>query len=211
MGSKIQILGDHGFVKNDQFRFSMAPGVQIPLDSYDAEDELNNYTSGDDWRYSGRSHEAFGIGSRFYFDYIVNKNFFVNLYSEIIYNFPVDKKTTAITDALAAITEKEYKYGTDMVFEAEGKYTHYVTDKSNIYFGLPINYEINPDVEVDGTTDENSGMKYLQLRPILGYFCGDTMIPWDASLRYGFPLYGENTSKMQTITLQVKVYARLFD
>ena len=31
VGAKVQILGDNGFVKNDKFRFSMAPGFRIPL------------------------------------------------------------------------------------------------------------------------------------------------------------------------------------
>ena len=162
------------------------------------------------------SNEALGFGSRFYFDYIVNDNFFINLYSEMIYNFPVEKKG-GISDAiaeelLATPNEKlEYKYGTDMVFEIEPQYKYDVTDKSNIYFGLPLNYEISPDVEVDGTTVDDSGSKYLQLRPEIGYFCADFKVPFEASIFYGLPLYGVNATKMQTITFKVIVYARLFD
>jgi opacity protein-like surface antigen len=210
VGAKVQILGDKGFIENDQFRFAMAPGIRIPLDSYDASEEWENYINGDDWRASGASQEALGAGSRFYFDYVVNKDIYLNLYSEMIYNFPVEKKYSSIADSTA--TDKvEYKYGTDMVFEIEPNYKYNVTDKSNIYAGLPLNYEITQDVEVDGESQDDTGSKYLQLRPVIGYFCGDTMIPFDVSLRYGFPLMGENATKMQTFTLQVKVYARLYE
>ena len=169
-GAKIQILGDHGFVKNDQFRFSMAPGLRIPLDSYDAEEEFENRMDGDSYRASGVSNESLGIGSRFYFDYIVNENFFLNLYSEMIYNLPVEKKG-GFADAYAAammgteLEDQEYKYGMDMTFEFEPQYSYPVTDKSSLKFYLPVNYAITQDVEVEGEKVDDSGSKYLQLRP----------------------------------------------
>ncbi len=217
-GAKIQILGDHGFVKNDQFRFSMAPGFRIPLDSYDAVEEAENYLAGDSYRASGVSNESLGIGSRIYFDYIVNENFFLNLYSEIIYNIPVDKTSADLgADAIGAammgtdLDELEYKYGTDMVFEFEPQYSYSVTDKSSLKFYLPVNYAITQDVEVEGEKVDDSGSKYLQLRPGLGYFCGDFKVPFEASVQYGLPLMGENTAKMHTIVFKLKVYARLWE
>ncbi|OQY31637.1 MAG: hypothetical protein B6241_13490 [Spirochaetaceae bacterium 4572_59] len=208
-GAKIQILGDHGFVKNDQFRFSMAPGFRIPLDSYDAKEEFENYKSGDDWRYSGRSNESLGIGSRFYLDYIVNENFFLNFYSEMIYNLPVDKKYTSIADSTNT-TEYEVKYGTDMTFELESHYDYPLTEKSHLAFYLPVNYAMTQDVEIDGTSVDDSGSKYLQLQPEIGYFNADFKVPFEATFMYGLPLWGENATKMHTFSLKLKVYARLF-
>ena len=51
----------------------------------------------DEWIAQELDKHAFGIGARGYFDYVVSKMFFVNLYSEFIKYFARDQEMLAFT------------------------------------------------------------------------------------------------------------------
>jgi len=67
VGVKMLLLGERAPFESGEFRFAAAPGVFIPL----------------------TENQEFAIGARFYFDWLFNRNFFVNLYNETLF-FPED-------------------------------------------------------------------------------------------------------------------------
>jgi len=89
IGAKIQALGSQGFVKNDKIRLAFTPGVGIPLDSYDAEAEWDNYLAGDDFRAASTSgHQSLYFGLKADGDYQINEIFSVNLHGQAFYYLP---------------------------------------------------------------------------------------------------------------------------
>lgn len=90
VGAKILIVGDKGFIPNEKFRFSFAPGMLIPLDNPDWDKELENAMAGDDFKFASPSNQAFALGFRAYFDWVLNEMFFVNLYNESIFYLPAE-------------------------------------------------------------------------------------------------------------------------
>ena len=91
VGAKIQIVGEKAPVKTTMFRFAVAPGVIIPFSGPNFEDEVNNVKNSDTATISKMDNHVFGAGGRFYFDYIINQHFFINLYNETII-YPVKQK-----------------------------------------------------------------------------------------------------------------------
>ena len=91
VGAKIQLLGANGFAQNDKLRIALTPGVQIPLDNYDATTEADNAINGKTFRpASTSSHQSYGFGAKADVDYQINDMFFINAHGEAKYFLPND-------------------------------------------------------------------------------------------------------------------------
>ena len=169
VGAKIQIVGEKAPVQTSMFRLSVAPGVIIPLPGPDFEDEVKSVMKSEKATISKMDNHVLGAGMRFYFDYIINQNFFINLYNETIFypvkqdlnkdgpNFYAAKggmaQNTTIQGMLGAATpqimnidgEVNYKYR--LTFEIEPVFTYPVADGVSFSAGLPINYRYIPAYE----------------------------------------------------------------
>jgi len=84
LGAKLQIIGVNAPIQNNMFRFAAAPGFIIPMPGPDFKEEYKNLVDGKKATYNNMDKHIFGMGGRFYIDYIVNENFFINLYNETI-------------------------------------------------------------------------------------------------------------------------------
>jgi hypothetical protein len=105
VGAKIQLVGEKApLLQTEAFRFAVAPGVIIPLPGPNFKDEVANAMAGKEATFNKMDNHVFGAGGRFYFDWIINKYFFINLYNETIF-YPVkqdlnkDGPTFAMTKA----------------------------------------------------------------------------------------------------------------
>ena len=104
VGAKIQVVGSQGFVQNNQFRIALTPGMYVPLDSYKADTEWQNFTGGNAYRtMSASDHQSFGFVAKADADYQINDMFFVNLHGQALYFLP--------NDSVSFTTEATY-YGT---------------------------------------------------------------------------------------------------
>jgi len=162
VGAKMQILGTDAPVKTDNFRLAFAPGAKIPLPGPDYEKQLTNMMSGDAFTLANIDHHVFGFGLRSYFDFIVNKNFFINLYNEFIY-YPVkmdiknagfveymlsldlDATNAMLPDGDDMVVEADYGY--DLTFELEPVFSYDIAKGVTFSAGLPINYKTTPGVK----------------------------------------------------------------
>ena len=161
-GAKFLIVGEKAPINASMVRFSVAPGVIIPLPGPNFVDQLNkvdmaNLEGHDATLYSMDNH-VFAGGGRFYFDFVLNKNFFINLYNEtIVYPFKQDLNKSgakfygAKLEAYSAMGDPQilaiggeinYKYS--LTFEIEPVFSMPIADGINFTAGLPVNYNFKP-------------------------------------------------------------------
>ena len=209
VGSKIQIVGPQAPVANDQFRVAASLGALVPMAfGYDAEEEATNYGSGEEYK-APSSTNATAIGARFHADYVVNEMFFMNLYSEYQYRFPVKiEKADPLTWAtLNALGEEEIDYGYKLTFEAEPHFAYMVADGVEMSAGLPITYVMTPEAKAGDTVVAEESTK-LSLAPSVSAFLTSIPLPLEFKLGYSFPVMGENTQKANTFVFQLKAYMK---
>jgi hypothetical protein len=102
LGAKLQILGSAGLLKSDAARFALTAGLVVPLDTYDATAEWNNYLAGKDYAAKSTSgHQSYGFGLKADGDYKINDMFFLNLHGEAKY-FQADDSLQFLTVATHA-------------------------------------------------------------------------------------------------------------
>ena len=126
-------------------------------------------------------NEAWGIGGRLKFDYLFTDSFYLNLYTEMIYNLPT-KRNLDIGSAgglypvigSAAFGDFEYEYGLDALFEIDPHYDWSITEGHTLSFSLPTRYTYIPELTVEGDAIPNSGGYMVTLTPTLNYF---TQVP----------------------------------
>ena len=186
LGAKLQIVGATAPVKSNNVRFAAAPGVKIPLPGPDFEEEYKKFVknqggqSNDAVTFSSMDNHVFAAGGRFYFDYTLNDNFFINLYNETIF-YPVKQDLNkygpyfaglksglsalepvmsgaeafapGITKAFNDISG-EVNYKNKITFELEPVFSTNLADGVVFTAGLPINYSYKP--AYDFTLDINN-------------------------------------------------------
>ncbi|HTX74182.1 MAG TPA: hypothetical protein VMC79_15230, partial [Rectinemataceae bacterium] len=221
VGAKLQIVGPKAPVQNETFRFAVAPGVKIPLSSPDWVTEATNAGTGKDFLAGGADKHTFGFGGRGYFDYVINEMFFLNLYTQFIY-YPlaVDFKNANITAAGTWATihagDSTYNptimYGYDLTLEFEPHFNTMISDGLELEAGVPVTYTMSPKEDVSGDTyaayTPNPDTNLLTVGPNVSLFFQKTFLPIEVKVGYTLPLMGKNTESVNTLLLELKVYAK---
>ena len=206
-GAKIQILGDQGFVPNDTMRFAVAPGVVIPLPAPDWDEQKANVIAGDDFIASDADNHAFGVGARLAFDYLVSKEFFVNVYGEFMYFLPVDKDV--FSPLTATVTpDVEYIFGYRLTLEAEAQYAKAVGDGMRVTVGLPLTYVTTPELERGGAAVPDSETYSLSVGPWVALMLTKTPLPLEFEIGYEIPVVGKNTFATSILSFQAKAFLK---
>jgi len=215
-GAKIQILGDQGLVKNDKFRFAVAPGVMIPMNfGYDVTEELTNAGTGQEYNVDP-SNGVFAFGGRVYADYVVNKNFFVNLYGEFIkYTAKAAEDdfvatATNMERALYSLAPyEEVNYGYKLTGEVDFNYDTPISDTLLFSAGLPVVFTYSPQKVYDDAEPVSEAASYvLAINPSASVMVLSLPLPVEFQVSYKLPLMGQNASVMNTLTAQIKAYMR---
>ncbi len=200
VGAKFQILGANGFIKNDIFRVAFAPGALIPLpDNTDWAAEFANAIGGDPYKLASPSIQAMGLGFRAYFDWVLSKMFYLNLYNQTIFYLPVTK-------AGFATAEAEYEYGYKLTFEVEPHFDYSFSDKVSVSVGVPATFTMKPEVVVGGVGQDNASY-ILTASPSASVFVM-TFIPFEFKAGYTLPLLGKNADAASTLVLQLKTFLK---
>ena len=207
-GAKFQIVGAKAPVANEQFRFAVAPGIKIPLPGADFAEERKNALAGDEFIIQNVDKHVLGLGFRLYGDYIVNPMFFVNLYSEFIF-YPESKDYETLAFVPAPVVAKfDAGFGYDFKLEVEPQFQYMVADGMRMSAALPITYSASPAFEVNGTAQNDSEKSKLNLGPSVGMFFMKSAVPFELKAAYIFPVMGDNTEKIKTLSLQAKEIGR---
>ena len=199
IGAKFLIVGENGYVKNDNIRVAFAPGMMIPLEDPDYAAELARALGGEDYKVASPSLQAVGLGFRAYFDWVLSKMFYINLYNQSIFYLPVTK------DAFGA-PEAEYEYGYSLTFEVEPHFNYALSDKVNIGIGVPVNYNMKPEVVVNGTGLGNESY-ILTINPGASVFVM-AGLPFEIKGSYSMPLAGKNSNVASALAFQVKAFLK---
>lgn len=224
-GAKFQIIGEKAPIANNMFRLAIAPGVKIPLTGPNFTDQWTNLTNGNNATVKNLDAHLFALGGRAYFDYILNKMFFFNLYSEYIY-YPIDGKfknldptSSLLATNYSALVPDNVNLGYKLTLEAEPHFETMVSDGIQFSAGLPITFITTPDISFDksistllaGKYDPNSykSSSTLSLGPNASFFFMKSLLPVELKLGYSFPVYGKNSPATNALTLQAKVYFKL--
>ena len=213
VGAKVQVMGEMAPAKSDKFRVAFAPGVMIPMAfGYDADEEAANAGAGDEYNVLP-ANNVFGIGGRFYADYVINKEVFLNIYSQFKYFFPKDGKddfaqqyANELFGPFAPIAD-EIKYGYELTLEFEPHYATMIADGVELSTGLPITYVMSPETEIDGTGQDDAS-KSLDVTANVSAFFQKLPLPMEVQVGYTYPVWGENSSVMNTVVTQLKFYAK---
>lgn len=203
LGAKIQVLGSNGLISNENLRFAFAPGLLLPLDDPDWAQEVANMMGGDEYKVQSPSIRAIGLGFRAYFDWVLSKMFFLNLYNQTIFYLPVTK-----IDSLSTYpTESEFAYGYKLTFEAEPHFDYSFSDKVSVSVGVPVTFTMTPDYEVDGVVVADSATSLLTASPSASVFVMAFM-PFEFKAGYTLPILGQGTSAASTLVLQLKTFLK---
>ncbi|MCL2044722.1 MAG: hypothetical protein FWG89_11355 [Treponema sp.] len=103
-GAKIQIAGENAPLKNSAVRFALAPGLIIPMPGPEFDKEFEKVYKGEAITFSNMDNHVFGAGGRVYLDFVINENFFINLYNETIF-YPLRRDLDRAGPNLAAAKE----------------------------------------------------------------------------------------------------------
>ncbi|QQO08608.1 hypothetical protein [Breznakiella homolactica] len=227
VGAKIQIVGEKAPVKSTMFRAAIAPGVKIPLPGNDFEDEFKSAITNDSLTGANADKHAFGVGSRAYFDVLINKMFYINLYGEFLY-FPIKKSFkdhSIVYQGLVAqnpalkplLDDVDVSYGWDLTLELEPNFETTLTDGLTFSAGLPITFVMTPGLSFDhklpaavasylGSEDPTY---LLKLSPNVSFFLTNTLLPLEFKMTYAIPLIGQNSRALHSLTLQARIYFRI--
>ena len=184
-GAKLLLVGEQAPFKSSMIRFAAAPGVIIPLPGPDFESEVENAMKNEKATFSNMDNHVFAAGGRFYFDYVINKNFFINLYNEtIVYPFAKDLdnagptfhmvKMMAASDpslgpgaALVNDITGEVNYKYSLTFELEPVFSMPIADGINFTAGLPVNYNFKPGYSYSFSYPEALAPMASSITPII--------------------------------------------
>ncbi len=201
IGAKAQILGDQGFAKSDALRFALTAGVIIPLDKFDSAEEFTNMMGGKDFRIGSTSYaQTLGIGGKLDADYVLNEMFFFNLHGELKYYFKGDVGNPAV--------ETEYGLVTVGEFEPHAKFA--LGESATLNVGLPLTFTANGANTYAGVEDETTAEQLLTLGPSLSLMTKLGELPVEAQVQYSLPLMGKYAQAQNTISLQLKIFGKLF-
>jgi len=236
IGAKIEVFGTKGFIPNDALRLAFTVGPVIPLDSYDADKEAQNYVAGKAFRISSSSaHQSIGFGLKTDADYKINEMFFLNLHGEAFYYMPNDSvafstaayhegmiaaltpyygaaAASAMADVAAPLIKTKTVYGIEPMFEFEPHATFDLGGGSSINAGLPFTYSMtmkgtSTTAGVDTDIDATS---LLTVGPNVSLFTKIGPLPVETELQYVLPLMGKNATAISTFSLQVKIFGKIF-
>lgn len=207
-GAKIQVLGEKGLVENKTVRLAFAPGIKIPMPDADWDKQADNLNANKDATFQAMDKHAWGVGSRAFFDYVVNDMFYVNLFAEYIYYLErKDAEFLAFTPA-AVVAKADIGYGYDLTLEVEPHFVTMLSEGVQFEASLPINYTMAPDMKINGDTQKDTANSLLSIRPSVSLFLMKFFVPLELKLTYSLPVYGVNSPAMNSLTAQVKMYLK---
>jgi len=201
LGAKMQIVGKKAPVLNDTMRFSVAPGIKIPLPGASSSDVKP--TEDDEFVAKEPDNHLWGIGTRLYFDYNFTPEFFVNLYSEFIF-YPEQ----TVNDSVNFGDDNKVAKGYDLTLEIEPQYWAPVADGMVFKAFLPFSYKFSPDYKIEGDTVDDSASSILAVTPAVGLFFTKTFIPMELEVGYRWPLMGTNQTKTNLVYLLARFYLK---
>jgi len=218
-GAKIQVIGPNAPVANEMIRLAAAAGVKIPVETADAAYWQEQYLAGPggggtEWVSSYNDKPLWGLGARAYFDYVLNKMFYFNLYSEFIYYLgTVKRNEVSVADwgaVFGGATNSDVSFGYDLTVEAEPHFETMFGNGMRLGVGLPVTYSMSPEIKRDDVAVSDTDSYLLTVSPNVSLFLTKFIIPTEIKVGYTLPLVGKNAYATNTVVVQLKTYLRFY-
>jgi hypothetical protein len=230
--AKIQLAGEKAPIKTSQLRFSIAPGVKIPMPGPNYSEQFGNGIKGDPATVANQDKHVLGIGFRTYFDYLVNERFTLNLYCELLgYPLKGGMKNAGMAeyilasqiDSMSGISYGKVAYNYDLTFEIEPSYSLPLAQGITFTAGLPLNYKTSPGKEYDIQYDTTVTLPFkkalndriddlegttgvFSVKPQVTVFFTNLKLPTELRLTYTVPIAGLNERALHSLTFQTRFY-----
>jgi hypothetical protein len=208
-GAKVQLIGPKAPVANDTMRFCLAPGVKIPLPAgIDSLEEATKFGTSEEFILTNTDKHVLGLGGRAYFDYLLTEDFFINLYSELIY-YPTEANSDdgGAQEFLSYGPDAEIAYGYDLTLEVEPSFWPWVAEGMQLKLGVPVTYTASPEIEVDGVGQDDASY-VLSVAPSVALFTTVLPMPIEVKASYSLPLMGKEAFATNTIIVQLKGFLK---
>jgi hypothetical protein len=191
LGIKLGILGSEAPLKTEKMRFSAALGVHEAFPS-----RKNSI-------YEIDTH-LWGLGLRLYYDYIVNPHFFINVYTEFLYN--PEQKSDSVNFGKVRVD-----HPVDMTFEIEpqGSYPLGQTGAVIIKGGLPFTYAASPRSKLKGIGSVDDEKHNFTIGFAVSLRFTDFQFPFEIKLQHRLPVAGKNDFATDSVILSGKVDFKL--
>jgi hypothetical protein len=220
-GAKIQVIGPKAPVASEKIRLAAAAGAKIPVNAPDAAYWADQFAAGlggggTDWVSSYNDKPLWGLGARGYFDYVPNKMFYFNLYSEFIYYLGTAKRDTLSVADWAAVNvgpapNSDVTLGYDLTLEAEPHFQVMFGDSLQLGAGLPVTFTMSPEIKYDEVAQADTDSYLLSVSPNVSLFLIGIRPPIEFKLGYTLPLVGKNANATNMLVLQLKIYLRFYE
>lgn len=236
IGAKLQVLGSKGLVKNDMARLAITAGGIVPLDSYDANDEWTNFQKGDAFRaYSTSSHQSVGFGFKADGDYKINDMFFLNLHGEAKYYLAKESLSfttiathygtiaalapsaglataVAYADANVPLTKTKADPVIETTYEFEPHAAIPLGGSTTLNVGVPVTYAMNLATQstYNSVKTDIKATNILTVGPNVSLFTLIGPLPVEVQAQYSLPLMGELENATSTLSLQLKIFGKLY-
>jgi hypothetical protein len=212
-GATLQILGERAVfrkLRNDTFRFNFALGVLIPMPGADFNQQSLNRFDGLQYIAWDPDRHAPGPWARANFDFVVNRAFFINLYSEFI-TYLTDHQDWLLPMPFG-VAAGDVRWAEQLTVEAEPHFEMDIARGMQLKAGLPLTFIIWAPTEYLGIDAPDSEGYRLNLRPRVGLFFHALRVPIEAEIGYSYPLLGKNVGSIrgyanQAITVQLMAIA----
>ncbi len=205
-GVRFQFIGDKSLIADsDKIRLAASVVLRFPWASADWRDESDNLIAGDDYKSQDPDKHAWGIGGRFYFDYVFTQAFFLNFYTEFIKFLNKDYEDVSLA-TYGTPGPNDFNYGWDLTFEIEPTLEYPLTDGVHIGASLPVNIKFTPDTSVDGTSQSDTASYLLMFGPEFSIFFPKMFIPTEFRLFYLHPLLGRNSPANHEFGLYIQSF-----
>lgn len=223
-GAKVQLIGEKALIPNTMFRFALAPGVKIPMPMPNWKKQGENAVAGKEYilpdLYIPLNKPVFAVGGRGYFDFIIGKMFYINLYGEFMKYFD---RTISIVEFAQQLGYPGSKYDVTTKFnyeyliEIEPHFETMLSDGLQLEIGAPVRYSASPEYNVVESTDFPAPTELttkivkshlLTVSANVSVFLMKFFIPLEIEVGYTYPLMGESTFAQHMITVQAKAYLK---
>jgi hypothetical protein len=160
VGGRVQIVGENAPIKSKKFRFAFSPGIVIPTNQYDGQEQAKNFFNNQEFSNDGISPGSFGFGLQTTLDYLISPRIYVNIFNEIHYYFPepyqqagvalnaaysgaksgVESSAEAKAAGITSINEPSSVWpGHDVIFELESVYQGPFVNSVILTSGIAVN------------------------------------------------------------------------
>ncbi len=207
--ARAQILGQQGLLRSQRLRLALSPVGKIPLPSPDWEKQISRRSAGQTWVQVPNDHHTPGLGGRAYCDLVLNERFYLDLYAEFLRYFP-KKYSEAELLAYLTPTYQKVDYGYDLTIEMEPHLQILAGQGIRFEAGVPLTYQKTPELRFDGAAVADSDTYLLVVSPGLSLFLSKPAL--ELKLAYAYPILGKglDAPAMNSFSLQVRSYLRLF-